>query len=230
MKRWPTVTISVLAALILVAAPRADALEPGPFGWRRSEALGSRPLLVIWVREPDGSPASELAGRKQYYEDIVFGRPSGTSSYPASLRQLEPNLFDFYRDASGGRFTWTHAGFVGPVAAPVKGKSPTDIARLALEAAAHEGHVNFRAFEVNHDGTIAPNQLAVLIIVNSSPGEGQANHFRGNRSFKIPGQNVTFAGADGVTGEGGTLRTKLHELFHGLGGLDIYGHGAGATT
>jgi hypothetical protein len=53
----------------------AAALERGEFGWRRSEAVGSRPLLVIWIRPHDDTPANELERRKQYYEDIIFGTP-----------------------------------------------------------------------------------------------------------------------------------------------------------
>jgi hypothetical protein len=40
-----------------------------------------------------------------------------------------------------------------------------------------------------------------------------------------PGQNVTFAGGDGVVGEGGTFGNIAHELFHTLGGTDLYGTG-----
>jgi hypothetical protein len=34
---------------------------------------------------------------------------------------------------------------------------------------------------------------------------------------------VTFAGGDSIIGEGGTFATTAHELFHTLGGIDLYG-------
>ena len=56
------------AVRLLLTAPfllsnSAAALERGEFGWRLSEARGTRPLLVIWVRRPDDTPASELQRR-----------------------------------------------------------------------------------------------------------------------------------------------------------------------
>jgi M6 family metalloprotease-like protein len=132
---------------------------------------------------------------------------------------LEPTLVGYYRDLSGGKFGFRRAGFVGPLNAPVKGKSAADIARLAIAAAAREGHFNFAAFDVNHDGRLSPNELAVLVIVNAPHGQ---SHRYGN-GLQIPGQRVTFASTDGVVAEGGGFSVIGHELFHGLGGIDLYG-------
>lgn len=221
----------MLMVASLLAAPDACALDAAAFGGRRLEASGPRPLLVIWIREPDGAPSDELMRRKQHYEDIIFGHPSNPG-YPDALRALEPSLVDYYRDLSGGKFTWTRAGFVGPLTAHGTTKDTTDEARRAILAAAAEGHFNFKAFDANHDGTISARELAVLIINNRGVSGGQANHFMkpasGRRAspstqpLPIPGQGVTFAGADVLAGEGG-FATFGHELFHGLGGIDLYG-------
>jgi M6 family metalloprotease-like protein len=206
-----------LAALALYA-PGAHALDAQSFGWRARDAVGTRPLLIIWVRQADDTPGSELARRRQYYEELLFGRlPHG--AYPDAVRQLEPTLVGYYRDQSGGKFTFRRAGFVGPLNAPVKGKSAADIGRLAIVTAAREGHVDFRAFDKNHDGKISPNELAVLVIANVP--NGQAHRY--NPGMPIPGQRVSYASTDGVVGEGSGFGTMAHELFHGLGGIDLYG-------
>jgi M6 family metalloprotease-like protein len=164
-------------------------------------------------------PASEIASLKQYFDELLFGRPAH-GPYPEALRALEPTLVGYYQDASAGKFTWRRAGFVGPLRAPVHGKSALEIARLALTAAAVEGHVDFAAFDTNHDGVISPDELTLLIVANVPSAIGQAGHFG---RFRVPGQNVIFAGGDGVVGEGGTFGNIAHELFHTLGGIDLYG-------
>jgi M6 family metalloprotease-like protein len=218
------VGLAVVFIANALSTSRAWALERGDFGWRIKESVGTRPLLVIWIREPDDTPTTELDRRKQHYEDLVFGRPGHAKSYPDLLRQLELSVVDYFRDASGGKFTWTRAGFLGPLSAAVKGKSDSDIARLALTAAASQGHVNFRKFDANRDGKITSNELTVLVISkNVGNAGGSANHFGGGGSFKIPGQDVTFAGGDAVAREGGAFAGFNHELFHTLGGIDLYG-------
>jgi M6 family metalloprotease-like protein len=201
-----------------LAIPGAMALDAARFGWRTRMAQGTRPLLVIWVRQGDDTPASELAQRKQYYEELLFGRKAH-GTYPDALRRLEPTLVGFYREMSGGLFAFRRAGFVGPLAAPVKGKSAADIGKLAIATAARDGHVDFRKFDVNHDGRITPNELAVLVISNVP--NGQAHRY--SSGLRIAGQHVTYASTDGVVGEGAGLATMSHELFHGLGGIDLYG-------
>jgi hypothetical protein len=147
-----------LALMIASAASfSAGALERGEFGWRRSEAAGQRPLLVIWIRPRDDTPASELERRKQYYEEIIFGTPQREEAWPERLRRFQPSLVDYYRRMSAGKFEWTRAGFVGPLTVsppkpfgplsgpPGDGKMDSDeIARLAVTTAATQGHFDFR--------------------------------------------------------------------------------------
>jgi hypothetical protein len=146
----------VLALLALVALyfavpmPDADVLDAKAFSWRRLAAPASRPLLVIWIRQPDDTPASELQRRRQYYEDLIFGHSDQTRTYPDQVRQLEPSIASYYHEVSGGKFAWRRAGFIGPLNAPVRKKSAAEIAPLALSAAATDGHFNFAAFDANH--------------------------------------------------------------------------------
>jgi hypothetical protein len=93
---------------------------------------------------------------------------------------------------SAGKFTWRRAGFVGPLRVPVTGKTASEIARLALSAAAGEGHVDFRAFDTNHDRTISPDELTILIVANVPGHIGQANHFHAPGGFRFPGAERDF--------------------------------------
>jgi M6 family metalloprotease-like protein len=232
---WPLLqrTLAGFATMFMLVAPApaGHTLDARAFGWQRAAAAGARPLLVIWLRVPDNTPAGELARRKQHYEDLIFGRSGPPSDYPDAMRGLEPSLADFYRDMSGGRFTWRRAGFIGPLTLPeIKEKNSHDEAGYALTVAAN--HFDFRPFDTNHDGKISATELAVLVIDNKGVSGGQADHFMQPVSGKrekmsaeprpIPGQGVSFAGADAVAGEGG-FATFAHELFHGLGGIDMYG-------
>jgi hypothetical protein len=204
-KLWNCLPHSVAGAVIAIAvtlalgSANAGALEAASFGWRAREARGPRPLLVIWVRQADDTPVGELDRRKQYYEDLVFGHPRNTAAYPDPLRQFESSVVDYFRDVSGGKFSWTRVGLLGPLNAPVAGKTDSEIARLALAAAAKEGHFDFRKFDTNRDGKITPNELTVLVISkNVGVSGGSAVHFGGKGVFKIPGQDVVFAGGDAV--------------------------------
>jgi hypothetical protein len=62
-----TTKLRAIAALVLAlaglatVAPHATALERGMFGWRAAEVSGTRPLLVIWIREPDAVAPEDIA-------------------------------------------------------------------------------------------------------------------------------------------------------------------------
>jgi M6 family metalloprotease-like protein len=208
----------LLAALCIASAP-AHAIDARAFGYKRFEASGTLPLLVIWIRQHDDTPKVELERRKQYFEETIFGRPDRFAGYPEALRQIEPSTASYYQDASGGMFAWRRAGFVGPLEGPVSDqKDPRALARLAITAAATDGHFNFAAFDTNRDGKITDKELHILVIV--SRPEGQAH---GGNAIPIPGQNVVFEGRDAVVGEDPYFATRNHELMHQLGAIDLYG-------
>jgi M6 family metalloprotease-like protein len=214
-----SVTVALLTAVLAAFAPAAHAIDAGAFGYKRHDATGMLPLLVIWIRQHDDTPKAELERRKQYYEETIFGRPDRFAGYPEALRQLEPSVAAFYQDASGGRFAWRRAGFVGPLEGPVSDqKDARALARLAITTAATQGHFNFAAFDTNRDGKIGEKELHVLVI--ASRPEAQAH---GGNTVAIPGQNVVFEGRDAVVGEGGSFATSNHELMHQLGAIDLYG-------
>src|SRR5215470_1466396 len=205
-----------LAVLVTLPATTSKlvALERGMFGWRGGEVSGNRPLLVIWVREQDDVPPSELNKYRQYYQDVIFGHSAGREPPSVARNRFELSIPGYWREVSGEKFAWTRAGLIGPLTAPIKGKTVGEIAALALQAAAREGFA-FRAFDVNRDGRIAPEELAVLVIANvTAIGRRWDDLSAVNRNVAIPDQGVAFAGRIAVVGENDGFATVNRELFH----------------
>jgi M6 family metalloprotease-like protein len=204
-------TAIVLAACALIAgAPRADALERGTFGWRTAEVSGKRPLLAIWVREPDETPRAELDKYVHYFSDTIFGTNPGPGIRPRET----PNVVAYFREVSGGKFEWTRTRLVGPLRLSIKGKKPDEVARLALQAAAAEGRFDFKALDANRDGRIDANELGVLVMANTD-GEPRWQDFSASgRDIAIDGQGVTFAGRIAMRRENDDLAVINRELFH----------------
>jgi M6 family metalloprotease-like protein len=223
----PRTAMMLAATFFVLTAALARAAEPDPadFGYGQNRAAGLRPLLLLWAREADDAPPEKLARYRQYYQDLVFGRSATASAQPpAETGGL--SVLAYYAEVSDGRFNWKPVGFVGPVSANVKAKVPHGraLARMAIEAAARDSAVDFRTFDRNGDRTITPDELTVLIIMNSKLEEGFAGEFSGNAAFPIAAQ-ISFAGGYAVVGEGGSFGTVNHELFHRVAPhtVDIYG-------
>ena len=161
-----TKLLLLVLAVLIAGAPGAAALERGTFGWRIAEVSGTRPLLVIWLREPDSLAPDALAKYRTYYQDTLFGR-SGAAPAGEQRGHFERSVVNYYREVSGGKFTFSRAGMVGPLSAQVKGKSASEIVRLAIESAAIDGGFDFRPFDANRDSRIAAQGLAVVAITNT---------------------------------------------------------------
>jgi hypothetical protein len=216
----------VLAAVSLCGASQTQALERAMFGWRSEEVVGTRPLLVIWLHEPDGVPQDELRKFQRFYHDEVFGETSGPAA-GAGTHQFERSLLGYFREVSDGKFGWTSAGLVGPLTASVKKRTADEIARAALDAAAGEGRFDFRRFDADHDGRITSAEMGVLVIANVSSLGGQVANFSSEgQSVPIPGQSVAFAGRVAVVDENDGFAAVALALFrtiapdvHSIGGF-----------
>ena len=166
MNSWlavPRILAAAAAILLGTTAPLA-ALERGMFGWRGAEAIGNRPLLVIWLREPDGMPQGEIDKYTRYFHEAIFGR----ETLPAA-NHFDLSIAGYYREISSGKFSFARAGLLGPLVAQVKGKPAGEVARLAIEDAGRQGAFAFKPFDSNHDGRIERDELAVLVIANATP-------------------------------------------------------------
>jgi hypothetical protein len=202
-----------LAACALVAGvTHAAALERGTFGWRTAEVSGKRPLLAIWVREPDETPRGELDKYVHYFSDTIFGTNPGPGIRPRET----PNVVAYFREVSGGKFEWTRTRLIGPLRFSIKGKKADEVARLALQAAAAEGRFDFKALDANHDGRIDANELGVLVMANTDSEPRWQDFSANGRGIAIEGQDVTFAGHVAVRRENDDLAAINRELFHVL--------------
>jgi hypothetical protein len=223
-KLRPIAALLFALAALAAGAPRTAALDRGIFGWRVAEVSGTRPLLVIWIREPDAMAQDELTKYRTYYQDAVFGR-IGTAPTGAPHDHLERSVLNYFREVSSGKFTWSRAGFVGPLNAHVKGQPATEVVRLAIDAAATDGGFDFRPFDVNHDGRIAAQELAILVITNAAvPQRSDAVAFA-DRNVMVPAQGVALAGGAAMVGENDGFATVNHHLFRLLApeAVDIEG-------
>jgi hypothetical protein len=211
--RHVVIILALAVASLIAAASPAAALERGMFGWRAAEVSGSRPLLVILLHEADGTTTEALANYRAAYQDIVFGHDA--AGVPTDPRgHFERSAASYYREVSSGRFAWRRAGFVGPLTAAVKGKSESEIARLAIEAAAAEGGFDFRPFDLKHDGGIAADALTVLVIANTpSPGRRGVDFSPADRVVPIAGQGISFAGRAAVVAENDGFAALNRALF-----------------
>jgi hypothetical protein len=212
------IAVAMLAALLAAAcamiagASRAGAIERGTFGWRTAEVSGTRPLLAIWVREPDETPRSELDKYVRYFSDTIFGSGAGGG---IRLRET-PNVVGYFHEVSGGKFEWAKTRLIGPLRISIKGKKPDEVARLALEAAAREGKFDFRTFDANHDGRIDQDELGVLVLANTDSEPHWQTFSTAGREIAIEGQEVTFAGRVAVRRENDDLAIINRELFRML--------------
>jgi hypothetical protein len=79
-------TVAVLLVAAALAMPRnAGAFEPKDFGFGLNKAEGTRPLLVVWVRQPDDA-ARALGGARRGFDGAI-GLPAETpGSSPGGRR------------------------------------------------------------------------------------------------------------------------------------------------
>jgi hypothetical protein len=203
--------LAVLIALAALAANplRGFALERGMFGAHAAEVTGTRPLLVILIRDPDGLPDDEGRKYRNYYEDTVFGRSTAVPP-----ERFELSTAGYYREVSNGKFAWSRAGFVSPLNASLKSKQAGEIARIAVEAAARDGGFNFKPLDLNRDGRITSDELAVLVVTNVPPsGRHAVDLSAEGRGIIVAGQDVTVAARIAIVGENDGFATLNRSLF-----------------
>jgi hypothetical protein len=184
-------------------------LENGKFGWRIAPMAERLPLLVIWLRETNDLPASELQKYRRYYEDTFFGQ-----AVPGFIGN-RLNLIAYYHEVSTEKFTFDRGGLVGPLTRAFAERKPRDVARLAIEAAANE-NFGFKALDRDGDGRISASELTVLVIANASGVRGLADFGAAGEEIAIPGQNVRYAGRAAIINENDDFATTNRALFHAI--------------
>ncbi len=217
--RIRAVSIIIAAALAVPLALRPDSYLEGAsapsfgFGTMRmhgAEARGSRPLLAILLEYSDVRFRHPVG----YYEAMIFGPRTPVSMFT-------PNIAGYFRENSGGKFTWSRAGVLGPFQHPddpatrgydeslmqcatvragcpaAAGRNWMTLLSKAVELAATQGRFDFARFDANGDGRVTEQELAILVI-NAEPPPSPAgnNSIQGNRfGFPEPGGCVRPGGS-----------------------------------
>lgn len=225
-------------------APPPTALGHGSYTVNGRPALGSRRLLVVLAEytntpQNDFPPFPSMAGAAHspsFYDQIGFGTP--TPPFSTNNPVNPASLLGYFLENSGGRFRWVRAGqgLVGPVSmgAFSDGGSPERRAANILTRVSQSNLVRLTDHDVNNDGTVAFDELCVLIVENfdgSSPLQPanrpnnpiQVSEFSlGGTVSKTVAVQVAFAGP----------RTPFYQIAHevahsvGLGATsDLRGYG-----
>jgi M6 family metalloprotease-like protein len=193
---------------------RTNAVSLATFGYNTMtangvRAAGERPLLLILMDFTD----VRLGEATSAYEARVFG--------PA-----EPNVLGLFRENSRGRFAWTKAGVVRDTFPyPITEARPGDEARGdAIEAAVAAGF-DFAAHDANGDGRVRPEELGIVLINATPPGDGFGGQAGPTDPPVIDGNGVAIEQFIGGMNDrlGGLVDGIAHELGHTLGTIDIYG-------
>jgi M6 family metalloprotease-like protein len=212
------------------ATAQATAADFG-FGTMHDEhnslAAGERALLVVLVEYED----HRFTVDRRVYEEMIFG--------PG-----RPNLAQYYRENSIGRFTWRRGAVVGPVrlagtSSSYHGAPPERQASAmkqffeeVIRAASAAGFA-FHLYDKNGGGSVTGDELGLVFISASaadSPSNGQtwSTGNTGCNELRLPNPGRPGRGLGiclGVAGVGGALSfmTIVHEVGHLLGAADVYG-------
>jgi M6 family metalloprotease-like protein len=201
-----TCGIGILLSVLLpssIQAVTVDAFGYGSMRVNNRAALGTRPLLVI-VAKYAGNP--ELA--TENWDELIFG--NGTS------------LNRYYQEVSNGGFSWSRGGLVEVNFTEPERATITRREQIIQEMVSRTGF-DCAIFDVNDDGTVAGDELGILIIGNRNDSDGQAGHVR----VTVLSQSSLLVTLDLGACAGGhreSLMTFCHELCHTLGAVDLYGN------
>jgi M6 family metalloprotease-like protein len=192
------------------------------FGYNKMEggdarASGVRPLLAILANLT--GPTGEMAHDKFVYGERLFGSPF-------IAQQNDPNLIDYYREMSCGRFTWKAAepGVVGPLTLSQQDAALALPARRPkiVQLVRDGGLFNFGPYDLSGDCNVTSSELGVIIVDNHSNLAGQADG--GSPALTLACASAP-AGRLGtlVVGHKFSLTLVAHELLHLYGAEDVYG-------
>lgn len=181
---------------------------PELFGYKRNEASGNRPLLLIYRHLRTPSAGADASNTLAFYDQFVFG--PGARTIPG-----------YFTASSHGKFTFYRAGAVEITDSST---APTDARAIELAGAAG---FNFNTYDRNGDGTVTTDELAILVISQDGVTCAQS---RGVACTRPPGSTVNVCPYASFVGGLGNFSTIAHELAHHLGLLDLYGPGAAWNT
>ena len=209
------------ALLLLCFQGAAGAATLQDFGYQHMTVngqlpIGHRPLLLVLVNFADGKT---FTNSPSYYDDLVF-----------NLFRV-PSVNGYFSAISNGRFFWSRAGMIGPLAlsAPESSGAYNDenlwasnIVWRAMTDAIASGLFNFADYDANHDGHVTNDELEILAVTNNGDTGGSTRGAAG-LCVRPAGSAVDWCGRLALADHASGLATKCHELSHTLGTEDLYG-------
>ena len=225
--------------------------------------IGSRKVLAILLdpefcdANPNPAPGVDLCYNqytvsKGKVESAIFG----TSPQPGWGAFQPDNIASYYTVNSGGRFTIARAGLgiAGWYSTDKNWKSyyqhdgscidnyDDGGAELHAEALRHaDGSVNFASYDVDGDGELTTQELAIVIVIPREDGDGSAivpiygSTCGANTRLELDGVLMPSKAAKWNTSlddveETRQFTTGAHELLHLIGGLDDLYVGTDVST
>jgi M6 family metalloprotease-like protein len=179
--------------------------------------LAPRPLLVILVNFPNSPP---ITNPPSYYDQLIF-----------NSTQM-PSMNGYFQAVSNGRFSFSRGGVIGPLSLSAAerndpGNWPNDGAYHSniVYKAMVSGLFDFASYDVNHDGHVTQDELAIIDILN------EGNYFSvGARTagvVKPAGSSVDWGAGRQPNLAGMNYQTPVivmvEETEETLGAIDIYG-------
>ena len=159
-------------------APPLAALGHGSYTVNGRPALGTRRLLVVLAeytntQQNEFPPFPRMAGAAHspsFYDQVGFGTPAPPFSTNNPVNPA--SLTGYFLENSGGRFGWVRAGqgLVGPVSMGAFPdaliSNPEQRAANILMRVSQSNSIRLTDQDLNNDGTVAFDELCVLIVEN----------------------------------------------------------------
>lgn len=198
------------------AQPKAEALSLFGHGTHKNgvnPVLGTRPLVLAYVRMPASEASSTLSGSLAHFEQLVFGPD-------------HPNAAAYFSENSGGKFTFSKAIAVGPLDYPTTGSTPSERAKWVKRHLRSLGPsvFDYRTYDTNGDKVIDSSELAFVFIDNATDGLG-ATRFS-SEDVVYGSDTFTIATADAHVAHKSRFVNLTHEMSHTQGTWDLYGSNA----
>jgi len=199
-------------------------------------ALGSRPILVIFVNFAGHTPLPESLS---FYSNLVFNASQ------------TPSMKGYYQASSDGAFSISGGAIMLTLPAselfevysnayPAFIRDEVYCSNIIAQAMS-SGKFDFESYDANHDGHITPDELSILIMT-SDPGE---TGFGGSRP--VPPNGIGTVSVPGLTYDWGygpndnfpnvalmgssvPLIVWCEELEETWGANDIYGHNCNSMS
>jgi hypothetical protein len=180
---------------------------------RGAFAVGERPLLIV-LATVSGTPWLKGAGKRQYYQDLIFGNSPFLYDHDGNTIK---SMKAFYSEMSHGRFTWkpTSPSVVEITLTPQEASLQLPARRnKILERLHNEGLFDFMQC-IQFGFAVDELHLGVLVVDNASPIGAPAPGAQTGLGY-FQWEQITLMPQVSVVDQQVSFATIAHELCHGM--------------